>query len=672
MSWNFAPSVGTWLHPAPKEGIDTMDGSEAPACKRVRLSMAAPSQDTRQELASPRKSVYFSPNPEKESMGESDVLDSERAEEINGIVDVMPEKMQDSFSTAPELAVEQSAIVPVGTDTAEADAVAEGLLKDVIGDAVAELEVMCDSVIEECAADMPFSQVVVDVSSEHTENDATCVPDADIQSKSEGTAACDAISGEVLDVLGHSESAVTLESSEVRSAITESDRTVRELEILDTTALEGNYEFSALASAVTDEIDATASVALFEEEERTHQQVSVSDSCELSEEVLHMSRSWTLMPSIGTWLMPLLPASEDVVPSKSKLAPSSPTTPLSVRADSALARSGRAVATPESRSKRMAQVQGKALLFQTPTSKKILCTEELEALEIEEKRRELQQLRAQNNCMVERARAARAKEAEHKKTLAEKEHKGSVLRKTSPSACPKAVRPKDAAEQKKSGDLRVRGATPVKHVPEKKVESARVRAATPQKSSQTCGMRLKPAADKLAQREIATQGSSSRVAGDLARQGVDRTTRAPQSPRLSLGPRAATPTSANRSVHQDGQSPRLSLAPARAATPTRAPRGTPSDASKTVPAARVRTSSVPRRAGSVTRAPALAPSAEVTAPATTTKTATSRVRSSSVPRQRAGSVTRVPTSTTEAASTAPQPSAQGSGMRRASSASRFR
>merc|ERR1712135_210161 len=108
------------------------------------------------------------------------------------------------------------------------------------------------------------------------------------------------------------------------------------------------------------------------------------------------------------------------------------------------------------------------------------CTEELEALEIEEKRRELQQLRAQNNCMVERARAARAKEAEHKKILAEKEHKGPGLRKTSPSACPKAVRPKDVAEQKKSGDLRVRGATPVKHVPEKKVESAlRLRKSLP-------------------------------------------------------------------------------------------------------------------------------------------------------------------------------------------------
>ena len=62
-------------------------------------------------------------------------------------------------------------------------------------------------------------------------------------------------------------------------------------------------------------------------------------------------------------------------PSKSKLAPSSPTTPLSVRADSALARCGRVVATPESRSKRVAQVQGKVLLFQTPTSKKILCAE---------------------------------------------------------------------------------------------------------------------------------------------------------------------------------------------------------------------------------------------------------------------------------------------------------
>jgi len=657
MSWNFAPSVGTWLHPAPKEGIDTMDGSEAPACKRVRLSVAAPSQDTRQELASPRKSVCFSPNTEMKSMGESDVLGSERAQEINGIVDVLPENIRDSFSTASELAVDQSASVLVPSDTAETDAVAEGLLKDVIGDAVAELEVMCDSVTEECAADMPFSQVVVDASSEHTQNDATCVPDVAVQSKSEGTAACDAISGKFLDVLGHSDSAVTLESSEVRSAITESDRTVRELEILDTTALEGNCEFTAVASAVTDEIDAAASVALYVEEERTHQQVSVVD--------------WTLMPSVGTWLMPLLPASEDVVPSKSKLAPSSPTTPLSVRADSALARSGRAVATPESRSKRVAQVQGKVLLFQTPTSKKILCTEELEALEIEEKRRELQQLRAQNNCMVERARAARAKEAEHKKILAEKEHKGPGLRKTSPSACPKAVRPKDVAEQKKSGDLRVRGATPVKHVPEKKVESARVRAATPQKSSQTSGMRSKPA-DKPAQREIATQGSSSRVAGDLARQGVDRTTRAPQSPRLSLGPRAATPTSANRSIHTDGQSPRLSLAPARAATPTRAPRGTPSDASKIVPASRVRTSSVPRRAGSVTRAPAQAPSAEVTAPATTTKTATSRVRSSSVPRQRAGSVTRAPTSTTEAVSIAPQPSAQGSGLRRASSASRFR
>ena len=83
-------------------------------------------------------------------------------------------------------------------------------------------------------------------------------------------------------------------------------------------------------------------------------------------------------------------------------------------------------------------------------------------------------------------------------------------------------------------------------------------------------------------------------------------------------------------------------------------------------ASRVRTSSVPRRAGFVTRAPAQAPSAEVTAPATTTKTATSRVRSSSVPRQRAGSVTRAPTSTKEAVSIAPQPSAQGSGLRRAS------
>ena len=75
-------------------------------------------------------------------------------------------------------------------------------------------------------------------------------------------------------------------------------------------------------------------------------------------------------------------------------------------------------------------------------------------------------------------------------------------------------------------------------------------------------------------------------------------------------------------------------------------------------ASRVRTSSVPRRAGFVTRAPAQAPSAEVTAPATTTKTATSRVRSNSVPRQRAGSVTRAPTSTKEAVSIAPQPSAQ--------------
>merc|ERR1712136_549584 len=123
--------------------------------------------------------------------------------------------------------------------------------------------------------------------------------------------------------------------------------------------------------------------------------------------------------------------------------------------------------------------------------------------EIEEKRRELQQLRAQNNCMVERARAARAKEAEHKKILAEKEHKGPGLRKTSPSACPKAVRPKDVAEQK--------------------VESARVRAATPQKSSQTSGMRSKPA-DKPAQREIATQGSSSRVAPCVATRELQMST----------------------------------------------------------------------------------------------------------------------------------------------------
>ena len=177
-------------------------------------------------------------------------------------------------------------------------------------------------------------------------------------------------------------------------------------------------------------------------------------------------------------------------PSKSKLAPSSPTTPLSVRADSALARCGRVVATPESRSKRVAQVQGKVLLFQTPTSKKILCTEIGDRGETASSK----QLcgGAGEGCSCEGSRT--------QKDLGGEGAQGSETWKTSPSVCPKAVRPKDVAEQKKSGDLRVRGAILAKHVPEKKVESARVRAAT-----QTSGMRSKPA-DRPAQRKIATQG----------------------------------------------------------------------------------------------------------------------------------------------------------------------
>lgn len=285
--------------------------------------------------------------------------------------------------------------------------------------------------------------------------------------------------------------------------------------------------------------------------------------------------AWPFKPSVGSWLANRLPAPEAqtapaVVATPRKKVPSAATC-----TDTAVFRSGRAVATPDGRAKRsVGGLHAGANMGKKPT-----VASEARAQDAESRRRELQQPRTHTSPQVQRAKSARAKDAEVKKSAQEKEPKDATSRKTSPPACSRTRRAKEPVEQNA-----------------REIASAtRTRPATP---------------DKAFREVTVSKPSVTRSVGALAcKQSCQKpadavVARRPQSPRISL-PKSSAPAAAS-AANTDAGKPSIS---------------------------RVRASSVPRRDGCQAGAAAATYGGASSVAPSAPKTQSSRMRANSAPRR---------------------------------------